>query len=518
MKKGVKMCGIAGAAGTPDSDRKVKVMLAALEHRGPDACGIYSAENLSIGNTLLKITGDMPQPLAGKGALVLNGEIFNFRELASESGIKTDSDTEVLFSLIETRIKQGNKPIDAVFSVLSSVNGDYALAYACDSELVLARDPVGVKPLFYSLEKGTKKPEIIFASEKKALFYAGSNLTISLGNIITSSPENILTSFQEHILTFPPGSIFSLNIQKGSLEERSLKIKPPKERISEESEAAYRLKAALEKAVKLRLTPTSGISFSGGIDSAFLAALAKKFNPAISLYAVGLPDSHDIIQAEQAAAAIGMKDSLKIRLLSLEEIEAAVPHVIYATESVDPMKIAIGLPLYFVAKTAKEDGKRVLLTGQGADELFGGYKRHELFLKEGPQVLDREIYSDLRNISEINLERDDMVAMANSVELRVPFLDKEVIKLGLAISPELKVLKKDGHFTRKYILRKAAEGLLPPEVLWKEKKAMQYGTGVQKTLDKLARDAGFSKKEGDQVEKYLKQVFRKGIWWLEIKD
>ncbi len=132
------MCGIAGATGTPDTNIKVKKMLVALEHRGPDACGIYQAENLSIGNTLLKITGDMPQPLAGKGALVINGEIFNFRELAYESGIRTNSDTEALFSLIETRISEGCIPIDAVFSVLSSVNGDYALAYACDNELVLA--------------------------------------------------------------------------------------------------------------------------------------------------------------------------------------------------------------------------------------------------------------------------------------------------------------------------------------------------------------------------------------------
>jgi asparagine synthase (glutamine-hydrolysing) len=501
------MCGIAGAAGTPEIDRKVKKMLAALQHRGPDACGIYQAENLSIGNTLLKITGDMPQPLVGKGALVLNGEIFNFRELALESGIKTDSDTSVLFSLIETRIKDGNKPIDAVFSVLSSVNGDYALVYACDSELVLARDPVGVKPLFYSLGKIKEKQEFFFASEKKGLFYAGRNKAFpTLENIQNFSQEGIQNSSPESILTFPPGGIFSFNIQNGSFEERSLKIEPPQERISEEREAAFRLKQALEKALELRLTSTSGISFSGGIDSAFLAALAKKFNPAIALYTVGLPDSHDVIQAEHAAEAVGMKDSLKIHLLSLEEIEAAVPNVIYATESVDPMKIAIGLPLYFVAKTAKEDGKRVLLTGQGADELFGGYKRHEGFLEKGPQVLDREIYSDLRNISVINLERDDMVAMANSVELRVPFLDKEVIKIGLEISPELKLLKKDGIGTRKYILRKAAEGLLPPEILWKEKKAMQYGTGVQKTLDKLARDAGFSKKEGDNVEKYLRQV------------
>ncbi|WP_440945145.1 asparagine synthetase B family protein [Methanosarcina sp. T3] len=481
------MCGIAGVFGTPESNMEVKKMLAALGHRGPDACGIYTAGDLSIGNTLLKITGDMPQPLTGKGALVLNGEIFNFLELAAEIGMKTDSDTELLFSLIENRVKEGSTPIDAVCSVLSKVNGDYALAYACDRELVLARDPSGIKPLFYCSGKGDEKPEIAFASEKKALAFIGRK----------AKP-------------FPQGGILGFNTESGEITEKIpegyLKIKSPEKRLYAEKEALSHLRLALEKALELRLTPTAGIAFSGGIDSTFLAALAKRIDPEISLYAVGLPDSHDIAQAESAAEAIGMKENLKVHFLSPEEIEAVVPEVIYATESTDPMTVAIGIPLYIVAKTAREDGKRVLLTGQGADELFGGYRRHEEFFEKGPEVLDREIYSDLEKISKINLERDDMVTMASSVELRVPFLDKEVIKTGLAISPELKVLKKNGYYTRKYILRKVAEGLIPPEILWKEKKAMQYGTGVQKVLDRLARDSGFSKKQGSHIEKYFIQI------------
>lgn len=481
------MCGIAGMFGTPKSDIEVKKMLAALGHRGPDACGIRTEGDLSIGNNLLKITGDMPQPLTGTGSLVLNGEIYNFRELAAEIGIKTDSDTELLFTLIENRVKNGITPTNAVFSALLKVNGDYALAYACGKELILARDPSGVKPLFYCYGEKTEEPGLAFASEKKAFSCIGRE----------AKP-------------FPQGGVMGFNSEKGGIVEkvveRSLKINPPEERISAENEAVFYLKAALEKAVELRLTHTSGIAFSGGIDSTFLAALAKRIDPDIALYAVGLPDSHDIAQAEYAAEAIGMKRNLKVHFLSPEEIEDAVPRVIYATESTDPMKVSIGLPLYIVAKTAREDGKRVLLTGQGADELFGGYSRHEGFFEQGPDVLDKEIYSDLQNISTINLERDDMVTMANSVELRVPFLDKEVIKTGLAISPELKVLKKEGSYTRKYILRKAAEGLLSPELLWKEKKAMQYGTGVQKILDRLSRDSGFSKKQGNHIEKYLKNV------------
>jgi asparagine synthase (glutamine-hydrolysing) len=477
------MCGIAGAIGTPDADIKVKKMLVALEHRGPDACGTYQAKNLSIGNTLLKITGNMAQPLAGKGILAVNGEIFNFKELAAESGIITDSDTEALFSLIETRINKGYIPINAVFSVLSSVNGDYALAYACDNELVLARDPVGVKPLFYSAKKRKGKLKIIFASEKKAFFTTGRD-----------------------IKPLSPGSILSFNMKNGSFEERSLEIKPPHKRISVESEAVFRLKAVIEKALELRLTSTSGIAFSGGIDSTFLAVLAKRINPATPLYAVGLPDSHDITQAEKAAEAIGMKNSLRIHLLSVKEIENLIPQIIRATESVDPMKIAIGIPLYVVAKIARENGKRVILTGQGADELFGGYRRHEVFLEQGYEVLDREIYSDIKKISMVNLERDDMVTMANSIELRVPFLDKDVIKTGLAIIPDLKVLKKGSLYVRKYIFRKTAEDLLPSEIIWKEKKAIQYGTGVQKILNKLAREAGFSQRDGKYIGKYLRMI------------
>ena len=357
-----------------------------------------------------------------------------------------------------------------------------------ETELVLARDPSGVKPLFYCSGKGGRKARNSLCLRKKSpCFYR-----------------------QKSKAPFPQGGILGFNTENGKITEKIpegyLKIKSPEKRIYAEKEALFHLKAALEKAVELRLTPTAGIAFSGGIDSTFLAALAKRIDPDISLYAVGLPDSHDVAQAESAAEAIGMKRNLKVHFLSPEEIEAAVPQVIYATESTDPMTIAIGLPLYIVAKTAREDGKRVLLTGQGADELFGGYRRHEEFFEQGPDVLDREIYSDLESISTINLERDDMVTMANSVELRVPFLDKEVIKTGLAISPELKVLKKDGFYTRKYILRKAAEDLIPPEILWKEKKAMQYGTGVQKVLDWLARDSGFSKKQGNHIEKYLMQI------------
>ncbi|MDD4749989.1 MAG: asparagine synthase-related protein, partial [Methanosarcinaceae archaeon] len=216
-----------------------------------------------------------------------------------------------------------------------------------------------------------------------------------------------------------------------------------------------------------------------------------------------------LLQAEFAARELGMEQKLVFHVLSPEEIEAVIPELIWTLETVDPLKIAIGLPLYIVAKEARKAGVRVLLTGQGSDELLAGYRRHEVFFEAGEDVLDREIFGDLCKISELNLERDDMVTMANGVELRVPFLDPEVIRVGLAISPELKVQKRNGAYIRKYILRKVARDLLSPELALKEKKAMQYGTGVQKVLDKLAREEGFSRKKGKHIEKYLGWVAEK---------
>ncbi|MDD2439610.1 MAG: asparagine synthetase B [Methanosarcinaceae archaeon] len=493
------MCGIAGACRNgpfPDTETKVRKMLECLRHRGPDAFGIHCKGKGCIGNTLLKITGDLPQPLIGKyGALVFNGEIFNFREIAKSLGLQPRSDTETLLRLFEAEMEKNednhsnSRALNAVFAALSRVNGDYALAYLAGNELILARDPPGVKPLFYSFGKAKAAfPELFFASEKKAFLPLG------------------IEAF-----SFSPGNILSFNINSGNLQEKSLQIQPPEFRITKEEEASFALKRALEKAVALRFVSGCGIAFSGGIDSALVAAFAKEKSQAqaFQLYAVGLSGSHDLLQAEFAARELGMEQKLVSHVLSPEEIEAVIPELIWTLETVDPLKIAIGLPLYIVAKEARKAGVRVLLTGQGSDELLAGYRRHEVFFEAGEDVLDREIFGDLCKISELNLERDDMVTMANGVELRVPFLDPEVIRVGLAISPELKVQKRNGAYIRKYILRKVARDLLSPELALKEKKAMQYGTGVQKVLDKLAREAGFSRKKGKHIEKYLGWVAEK---------
>ncbi len=436
------MCGIAGAAGK-DSEGLVKKMLEVIKHRGPDGSGTYSHGNMTLGSVLLKITGDRSQPLHNAGAFTYNGEIYNFPKIAGRLGVEAGSDTEVLFHLIES---------EGVEDALKELDGDYAFAYASEDEIQLTRDPAGVKPLYYC-KTGT---QFAFASEKKALLAIGMN----------------------DISSLRPGRLLSCS--RGKLTEKIVTGFVQGERIADENIASGLLYMAIEGAVKKRSYWPCSIAFSGGLDSSLLAALCPEAN----LYSVGMAGSHDILQTGKAAQLLGLEDRLHLHELTMDEVEYAVPDVIKAIESADPMKVSIALPLFLASKDARGEGIRVMLSGQGADELFAGYRRYESM----SQIeLESALQCDLENIAENNLERDDAVTMANSVELRVPYLDRQVVELALRIAPELKL----HNGVRKYILRLAAGRLLPGELVWKEKRAAQYSTGIHSALEKIARKNGY---------------------------
>ena len=435
------MCGIAGAAGK-NPEASVKKMLETIKHRGPDGSGTYSTGDITLGNVLLKITGEAHQPLTNGGALTYNGEIYNFGEIAQRLRITTDSDSEALFALI------GSKGIEAA---IQELDGDYVFAYAADGKLHLARDPAGVKPLYYGTGAW-----FAFASEKKSLAAIGINEIHSL------KPG--------HMLTFSAGKITGKRVAGFTSGEP----------ITEENTASKSLFEAIECAVKKRRCTPCAIAFSGGLDSSVIAALC----PEAELYSVGMAGSHDILQTKKAAQLLGMEDKLHLHELTTGDVESALPDVIKAVESRDPLKISIAMPLFFASKDARSDGIRVMFSGQGADELFAGYKRYESM---NPAELESALQKDLDNIAENNLERDDAVTMANAVELRVPYLDREVVELALRIAPGLKV--RNG--IRKYILRKAARDIMPHELVLKEKKAAQYSSGIYSALGKLARKTGY---------------------------
>ncbi len=448
------MCGIAGAAGK-DSEASVKKMLDAIKHRGPDGSGTYSIGDITLGNVLLKITGERHQPLTDGGALTYNGEIYNFREIAERLHITTDSDSAALFALIGTK---------GIETAIQELDGDYAFAFVDGEKLHLARDPAGVKPLYYGTGAG-----FAFASEKKALYAIGIN------EIHTLKPG--------YMLTFSAGEITGKRVTGFTAGES----------IKDENIASKALYEAIERAVEKRRYTPSALAFSGGLDSSLIAALC----PEVELYSVGMAGSHDIMQTKRAAELLGLSDKLHLHELTPDEVESALPDVIRAVESGDPLKVSIAMPLFFASGDAHNDGIRVILSGQGADELFAGYKRYESM---NPAELESALRKDLDNIAENNLERDDAVTMANAVELRVPYLDREVVELTLRIAPELKI----HNGIRKYILRLAAKKLLPDELVFKEKKAAQYSSGIYSALLKLARKNGFKGERA--LGRYLEEL------------
>lgn len=435
------MCGIAGAAGK-DAKNTVQEMLEAIKHRGPDCSGIFAENDIAIGNVLLKITGEKKQPISNGGALTYNGEIYNFREMAQALGIITDSDSDVLYELISSY---------GIEAAAAKSDGDYAFAYAQNGKISIVRDPAGVKPLYYSMGNG-----FAFASEKKSLIAIGRN------DIKSLKPG--------HMLTFCAGNIIEKRITAFSTGEK----------LADEKTAREMLFECLEQSVNKRHYKPCAIAFSGGLDSSFLAALCKD----AKLYSVGMKGSHDIDQTKKAAQLLALQYNLHLHELTMDELETAIPCVINAIESTDAMKVSIALPLYFASKDAHSDGIRVILSGQGADELFAGYKRYESMTT---LELESALKKDLENIARNNLERDDAVTMANSVELRVPYLDRKVVELAMRIVPELKI----HNGIRKYILRLAASMILSDELVWKEKKAAQYSSGVYSAMEKIARKNGY---------------------------
>ena len=207
----------------------------------------------------------------------------------------------------------------------------------------------------------------------------------------------------------------------------------------------------------------------------------------INLYSVGVENSQDIKFSKEIAEELNLP--LKTIIIDETTVKESIKPVLSAIEDDNVMKLGVGMTIYLAAKAMKEDGIKVALSGQGADELFGGYNRYLKHFEENSLfdayfALDEEIYHDIANMYHVNLERDDAVSMANGVELRVPFLDKDIIDLALDIPGKYKIKDSDD-LLRKHILRDVAKSLgVPDYIADRPKKAAQYGSGINKILKK----------------------------------
>jgi asparagine synthase (glutamine-hydrolysing) len=239
------------------------------------------------------------------------------------------------------------------------------------------------------------------------------------------------------------------------------------------------------------------VAFSGGIDSALVASGVEA-----PCYVAGFPDSHDVDAARAAARA--MDRDLRVVELTHDDLREAVPRVVAATGRTNPMDVCIALPLFLVARRARADGFSRLAVGQGADELFGGYAKVVSPATDGRVDADtvrgarRETVETLPS----QLERDVLALRAAGVDPVAPFLHDRVIRAALPLPAELLATDEE----RKVALRRAAEGVLPPSVRTRGKKALQYGSLVSRELDRLARRAGYKRRMDDHVGQYVRSL------------
>ena len=260
------------------------------------------------------------------------------------------------------------------------------------------------------------------------------------------------------------------------------------------------LKDDLYSAVEKRVNMISdvGLIFSGGVDSTILAVLLKQIaekrnNNAnsiplnVKLYSVGVENSQDVKFSKEIAEELNLP--LKTVIIDETTVKESIRPVLTAIEDDNVMKLGVGMTIYLAAKAMKEDNVKVALSGQGADELFGGYNRYLKHFEENNLfdayfALDEEIYNDIANMYHVNLERDDAVSMANGVELRVPFLDNDIVNLALDLPGKYKI-KDNEDILRKHILRDVAKSIgVPDYIADRPKKAAQYGSGINKILKK----------------------------------
>lgn len=363
----------------------------------------------------------------------------------------------------------------AIEALLKKTEGDFALVLAEPERIMAARDPLGVQPFYY----GENDACVAVGSNRKVLW------KLEIENAKSFPPGHVAVASREGF-KFKPVKAFAYQEPKPTTMEK----------------AAITLQKLLEHSVRLRVRDVEelAVAFSGGLDSSVVAFLAKKCGVNVHLVHVSLMNQAETEEAKQAADEL--KLPLSVHLFREEDVVNAAPKVVELIEEPDPVKLAIGIPFYWTAEKVAEAGFKVLMAGQGADELFGGYQRYvSEYCLLGEEKTRKTMFADVARIHESNLERDEKICGFHGVELRLPFASFKVVEFALSLPIELKIdARADSR--RKLVLRRAAEKMgLPAFIAEKPKKAVQYATGVNYVLKRLA------KREKMSVKEYVNQIF-----------
>jgi asparagine synthase (glutamine-hydrolysing) len=426
----------------------MKITIAVLDKRG--------------GNATLSSRDRQHRVRLGDATVLFDGRIY--------SPTLGASGTEIIAKKL-----QHADPLEASETFLKEVEGDFSFIIAEPQRIIAGRDPIGVQPLYY----GENRTVAALASNRKALWKLGIEKTQS----------------------FPPGHL-------GFVSREGFKFKPIKTLVYSEpkpvtmQKAAETLQKLLERSVRRRVSGTKeiAVAFSGGLDSSVVAFLASKCRANVHLIHVSLENRPETEEAKKAADELSLP--IQVYLFREADVEKVVSRVVELIEEADAVKVSIGVPFYWTAEKASEAGFRVLLAGQGADELFGGYQRYvNDYLLYGKEQVRRAMFGDVVKLHESNIERDVKICGFHNVELRLPFASYQIAKFALNLPIELKIERSAGTL-RKLVLRKVAVDMgLPSSIVEKPKKAVQYATGVNVALKKLA------KKQKTTVTEYVNKLF-----------
>jgi asparagine synthase (glutamine-hydrolysing) len=456
-------------------------MLKQLKHRGKDAHGVATPNSTRTANSIEKITiqnmssdvtlghnlshilsEDRPQPVLGENfTLTFEGRLF------PPSAI---SDIDVIMEVL------GPDPQKNASSIIETLEGSYAFAIACQDKIIAGRDTIGTIPLYY----GENEAISAVASERKALWAIGIEATKS----------------------FPPGNLALISAHGFTFQSIKTITQPPL-KPTDMKTATEHLQTLLLESMKERLSgiKKAAVAFSGGLDSSLIATLAKTCGIEAQLITVGLKNQCELHHAEASARALELP--LHIQTYTQDDVEQTLPKVLWLIEEPDVMKAGVAIPIFWTAEIASELGFHILLAGQGADELFAGYQRYLKDYEDGVEALRSSLYHDVITCHEKNFQRDNQACSFHKVELRLPFADQDVVNFSLSLPVNLKIESPEDNL-RKRVLRRTAQSLgLPQFIVNKTKKAIQYATGVNKALRRLAR------RENLTLREYVKKAFQK---------
>ena len=431
-----------------------------LRHRGPDWSGIYNNDHAILVHERLSIvdTEHGAQPLYNQdksNILAVNGEIYNHKELAEKLTIdysfKTKSDCEIILPLYE---EFGVEFIDKLQGMFA-----FILYNESDNSYLIARDHIGIIPLYTGYD--------------------------DQGNFYVASEMKALMPVCKTVSEFPPGHI--LDSRDGELKKYYRRNWTKYSAIKDNTTSKTKLREALEESVKSHLMTDVpyGVLLSGGLDSSLISSITQKFAarriedndlaeawwPKVHSFACGLDGSPDLIAAQKVADSIGTIHH-SIIFTEQEGIDA-LKEVIYHLETYDVTTIRASTPMYLMARKIKAMGIKMVLSGEGADEIFGGY----LYFHKAPnaQEFHEELVRKLDKLHMFDCLRANKSMSAWGIEARVPFLDKNFMDVAMRINPEDKMCGNGK--MEKAILRSSFEGYLPKEILWRQKEQFSDGVG-----------------------------------------